>query len=311
MWFNNALIYRYEYQEKLELNTALAQEALKPCSPHARLSYGWLPFQEEQFAHELAGCSLITLGKEERILPRAVILQQLAQRVAEIEQTQARELKRSERTRLCEDIEFELLPKAFCLQKKTAALFDHLNQHLYIQTTSAQQAGLLIDLLRKCLPSMRIEPVQTSEHLALRFVHWMTHPVSLPHAFQLASDCLLFSPEDEKKRFHCKGCELPSDEIQNLIRQGLAAAEVSLIWQERIQFTLTQDFSLKRIRCLDYLIDEMNDLHQLEEEQAQQDASLMLIAGELRALTKDLLAALAPVQAKTNTVPQELLTANH
>jgi recombination associated protein RdgC len=108
----------------------------------------------------------------------------------------------------------------------------------------------------------------------------------------LASDCLLISLEDEKKRFACKGYELPSDEILTLLAQGLAAAEISLIWNERIQFTLTQDLIFKRLKCMDYLIDEFNDASQLEGNDQQQDASLTILAGELRALTNDVFKAL-------------------
>ena len=117
-------------------------------------------------------------------------------------------------------------------------------------------------------------------------------PAALPPMFQLASDCLLISLDDEKKRVNWKGYELPADEILALLSQGLAAAEISIIWNERIQLTLTQDLSFKKIKCLDYLLDEFNDANALDEEALQQDAALNLLAGELRGLTNDLLKAL-------------------
>ena len=137
------------------------------------------------------------------------------------------------------------------------------------------------------------------------FANWITDPASLPANFQLASDCLLYSLDDEKKRFNCKGYELPADEILSLLSQGLAAAEISVIWNERIQLTLTQDLVFKKLKCLDYLIDEFNDVRQLEEDYLQQDAALTLLSGELRSLTNDLLDALI-VDEKTaiNVKPQ-------
>ena len=117
-------------------------------------------------------------------------------------------------------------------------------------------------------------------------------PAALPSMFQLASDCLLFSLDDEKKRVNCKGYELPADEILSLLSQGLAVAEISIIWNERVQLTLTQDFTFKRLKCLDYLVDEFNDLREVDDEGQQQDAALTLLTGELRGLTNDLLKAL-------------------
>ena len=119
---------------------------------------------------------------------------------------------------------------------------------------------------------------------------------AIPNNLQLASDCVLFSPNNEQKRLHCKGYELPSDEILTLISQGLIVSEVSMIWNERIQFTLTHDFVLKRVKCLDYLLDEFNEARTLEDEEQQRDASLMLLAGELRSLLKDVFTSIVATE---------------
>ncbi len=292
MWFNNALTYLYEIEDTTDLSTLLAPEALKPCPPHARFIYGWLPVFAEQLVQTTSGASLICMGKEERILPRGVINRLLAERIQQLEAQSARTVKRTEKAQLAEDLEFELLPKSFCLQKRLPALLDETSKRLIINTASNTQASQLISLLRKSVPGLHIEPLQPTDNLSMRFASWISNPSLLPSSFQLASDCLLFSLDDEKKRFTCKGYELPADEILALLSQGLAAAEISIIWNERIQLTLTQDLSFKKIKCLDYLLDEFNDANALDEEALQQDAALNLLAGELRGLTNDLLKAL-------------------
>lgn len=305
MWFNNALIYQYELEKSADLPTLLADEALKPCPPHARFIYGWLPVIADQLIHETADCSLICMGKEERILPRGVINRLLAERIQILETQQARTVKRAEKSQMAEDLEFELLPKSFCIQKRMFAILDHTTKQLIINTASNTQASQLIALLRKSVPGIRIEPLQPMENLGVRFASWINNPSLLPSSFQLASDCLLFSLDDEKKRFSCKGYELPAEEILSLLSQGLAAAELSIIWNERIQLTLTHDLIFKRLKCLDYLIDEFGEVRQLEDEHQQQDAALTLLAGELRGLTNDLLTALTDekveVEAKLET----------
>lgn len=292
MWFNNALIYQYELEKSADLPTLLAEEALKPCPPHARFIYGWLPVLADQLIHETANCALICLGKEERILPRGVINRLLAERIQILEAQQARTVKRAEKAQMAEDLEFELLPKSFCIQKRIFALLDHSTKRLIINTASNTQGSQLVALLRKSVPGIRIEPLQPMENLGVRFASWINNPSLLPASFQLASDCLLFSLDDEKKRFNCKGYELPAEEILSLLSQGLAAAELSIIWNERIQLTLTHDLIFKKLKCLDYLIDEFGEVRQLEDDHQQQDAALTLLTGELRGLTKDLLTAL-------------------
>ncbi|HHF7344200.1 TPA: recombination-associated protein RdgC [Legionella feeleii] len=301
MWFNNALIYHYEFKEQPDLMTAMAEEILKPCPPHARFIYGWLPAYADELVQEVAGCSLICLGKEERILPRGVIKRMLDERIQTIETQQGRTIKRAEKAQLAEDLEFELLPKSFCVQKRLFAMLDTVSHRLIINSSSNNQASQLTALLRKSLPGLHLEPLPLNENLALRFAQWLSNPELLPPSFQLASDCLLFSLDNEKKRVNCKGYELPAEEILTLLAQGLGVAEISLVWNERIQFTLTQDLTFKRLKSLDYLIDEFNEIQELEEEYLQRDAALTLLSGELRHLTNDLLAGLNATSEQTKT----------
>jgi recombination associated protein RdgC len=301
MWFNNALIYQYELENASELTSYLIENILKPCPAHARFIYGWLPVFSEDLVHEIAGSSLICMGKEERLLPRSVIHKLLAERVQALEIQQDRTVKRAEKAQMAEDIEFELLPKSFCLQKKLFALLDSASNRIIVNASSNNQASQLIALLRKSLPHIKIDALTHPENLALRFAQWIQSPSTLPSHFQLASDCVLFALDNEKKRIQCRGYELPAEEILTLLSQGMATAEISLIWRERIQFTLTHDLTFKKIKSLDYLIDEFNDLKQLQEERQQKDAALTLLAGELRALTQDLLAGLSARKCELET----------
>ncbi len=298
MWFNNALIYQCELDEACDLNASLSEEILKPCPPHARFIYGWLPAFADEMVHEVAGSSLICMGKEERILPRGVINKMLAEKIQMIEMQHGRTVKRTEKAQIAEDLEFELLPKSFCVQKRLPAILDTMSKRLIINTSSNTQASQLTSLLRKSVAGITIEPLTHTENLAIRFAEWIHSPETLPADFQLASECLLFSLDDEKKRVLCKGYELPAEEILTLLSQGMATAEISIIWKERIQFTLTHDFTFKKLKSLEFLIDDFNELRQLDEEYQREDAALTLLAGELRELTNDLLAVLVnPTQS--------------
>jgi recombination associated protein RdgC len=292
MWFNNVLIFNFSLEETNgPLESSL--EIMKSCPPHARFIYGWLPAVAGEMTHEIAGATLICMGKEERILPSSVIKRVLEEKICAIEANQNRTVKRAEKAQLAEELEFELLPKSFCVQKKQYAILDHTAQRLLINTASATQASQLISLLRKSVSGFKIEPYPLQENLIIRLTEWINNPETLPSVFQLASECQLINLDDDKKRFTCKGYELPADEVISLLSQGLAAAEVSLIWNERIQFTLTHDMIIKRIKCLDLLVEDFHETKQLEEGFAQQDAALTLLAGELRALTNDLISAIS------------------
>jgi recombination associated protein RdgC len=298
MWFSQVITYQYQCSNDLNndcnLEELLSQEALRPCPPHARFIFGWMPLNNtQQFTQTISGCTYICFGKEERILPRGVIKLQLEERVQQLETQRGQSIKRAEKMQIAEDLEFELLPKAFCLQKRLFALIDHVNNRLMINTSSAAHATQLVALLRKSVPGIQLEPISFPEKAAYHFAEWITNPAILTNNLQLASDCILFSPNDEQKRLHCKGYELPSEEILTLIAQGLIVSEISLVWNDRIQFTLTDEFTLKRVKCLDYLLDEFNEVRtSLDDEAQQQDAALTLLSGELRSLVNDVLTSI-------------------
>lgn len=306
MWFNNFLIFKFELKDNINITEKLAETRLKPCPAHARFTYGWLPAYADELIYEITGASLLCLGKEERILPRSVVQKTLAEKIAGLEQERGFAVKKSERAQLAEDIEFDLLPKAFCVQKKLYAVLDHVNNFLIVNTGSGNQASQLVSLLRKAVPEIKIEPLTIENNLALKFTTWIQDPHSLPANFELAPNCLLFSEDNEKKQFNCKGYELPADEVHSLITKGLVASEISLVWNERIQFTLTQNLVLKRLKCLDYLVDEFTEASKHDKDNQNQDAALNLLAQEQRSLLNELL----PILTKPHTVDEPIELAN-
>jgi recombination associated protein RdgC len=296
MWFNSALVYQYELNENVDLNELLSEEALKPCPPHARFTYGWVPNTQNSFAYEIAECSIICLGKEERILPRTVIQKHLSEKILELERQRGFAVKKAEKGQIAEDIEFNLLPKAFCLQKKVFAFLDSISKRIIINSSSANQASQLLATLRKSVPSIKIEPISHENNISSLFASWIKNPDSLPKQLSLAPNCVLFCTENEKKQFSCKGYESVEDEILVLLSQGLVASEISLIWNERVQFTLTQDLVFKKLKCLDYLVDEFQDAYKEESGNLQQDAALTILTKEFRNLFDYLLPILTANQ---------------
>lgn len=309
MWFSNALIFEYENSENLDLNNELKCESLKPCPPHARFIYGFTPVINDDLALEVAGSSLIKFAKEERILPRGVILKILEERVKTWEQHQNRVMKRADKAQLAEELEFELLPKSFTLEKYLTACVDHKRKRLIINTASVTQALQLIASLRKAMPGIKISTLGYDENLTHKFSEWILNPLTLPQNFELAQDCLLIALDNEKKKCNFKGYDLPSDEISNLLEKGMVPAEIPLIWNERIQFILTNNFTLKRIKCLDYLLEDINETRQLEDEIQQMEASLTLLTAEFGTLVDELLKAVAKPKTIISSQTQEVVEA--
>jgi len=289
MWFNNLVVYQFNtsFEKNPDaLEKELEEHRLKPCPPHARQSQGWVaPLDEEKGrVYSLYGCHLLVAAKEVRLLPSSIIQAVLEEKSDAFELSHNRPMRRAESLQLKEEIEFDLLPKAFTVQKKEWFYIDTVKQWLVINSANPNKASEAVALLTKALGSLDASPVILNADLSALFASWLREPSSLPEGLILGKSCLLVTGGEDKSQYTCKDLEQNNEELTTLLSQAYLVSSLELVWQERIQFVLTDNFLLKRLKCLDYLEDAIRDNGKLDNEQEQFDANFSLLAGELRAL---------------------------
>lgn len=302
MWFNNLVVYQFNtpFEKNTDgLEQALEEFRLKPCPPHARQSQGFAaPLDEEKGrVYSLYGCHLLVAAKEVRLLPSSIIQAVLEEKNNAFELNHNRPMRRAETLQLKEEIEFDLLPKAFSVQKKDWFYIDTNKQWLVINSANPNKASEVVTLLTKALGSLDTSPLMPDSDLSPLFANWLIEPTSLPEGLVLAKSCVLVTSGEDKSQYTCKDMEQNREELITLLSQGYLVSSIELVWQERIQFMLTGNFLLKRLKSLDYLEDTIRDNNKLDNEQEQFDANFSLLAGELR----DLLTFLIGSCHKQNT----------
>ena len=296
MWFNNLVIYQFNTpfaKSTEDLAAALDEWRLKPCPPHARQSQGFVaPVQEEQGrVYSLHGCHLMVAGKEVRLLPSSIIQAVLNEKMDAFALSNNRPMRRAESLQLKEEIEFDLLPKSFTVQKKEWLYVDTVKQWLVINSANAGKAAETVTCLTKALGSLDASPVAIDADLNALFAGWLREPSLLPDGLVLGKSCLLINSGDDKSQYSCKDIEQNNEELIALLTQGYVVSSLELVWQERVQFVLTDSFLLKRLKCLDYLADAFTENSKLDNEQAQLDANFSLLIGELQNLLTFLILA--------------------
>jgi recombination associated protein RdgC len=308
MWFNNLVVYQFNTpieKNADEMEQALEELRLKPCPPHARQSQGWIaPLDEEKGrVYSINGCHLMVAAKEVRLLPSSIIQAVLEEKNNAFELNHNRPMRRAEILQLKEEIEFDLLPKAFSVQKKDWFYIDTSKQWLVINSANPNKASEVVTLLTKTLGSLVASPLMPDSDLSTLFARWLHEPTSLPEGLVLAKSCVLVTSGEDQSQYTCKDIKENSEELAALLAQGYTVSSIELIWQERVQFILTNNFLIKRLKCLDYLEDAFKDNGKLDDEQEQFDANFSLLTGELR----DLLSFLMDKCRKKETVvvPEE------
>jgi len=266
MWFKNIALFRFSEPFSLDeagLEERLAAFCLRPCGSHEPFSLGWVaPLQSGagQLVHTTSGFMMICCGKEEKVLPVAVVNEMLAKRAQELEEQQARRLRRKERENLRDEIVFELLPKALSFSKRTYAYIDTKGQWLVIDSGSSNSTDEFTGFLRKSLDSLPIAVPNTNERPASVMTRWLNDQRT-PADITLEDECELHSTDHESNTVRCKRQDLFTDEIQVHLDAGKECIKLGLSWNDRLTFVLDESLNLKRLRFLDLIQNQAAESH--------------------------------------------------
>jgi recombination associated protein RdgC len=296
--FRNAKVFRLDGTfafDQLQLHDRLGERAFRPCGPLETATLGWaspLGPNAESLAHQAGGCLLIAARRQERLLPASVVAEAVAEKVAEIEQSESRDVGRRERTRMREELLTEMLPRAFTRSRLLRAYIDPAANWLVIDASSDKLAEELVSLLRETLGSLPAKPLRATTAVDERLSTWVAAD-DAPSGFDIEDQCELRDQGDSRGVVRCRGQDLTSPEIKAHLDSGKRVVALALTWNERLSFVLGEDLALKRLRFSDELIDDALD-DNVEDEQARLDAEFIIMAGELRSLLEALSGEFAP-----------------
>ncbi|MCG5497010.1 recombination-associated protein RdgC [Ectothiorhodospira variabilis] len=290
--FKNARLFRLGDPLGLsasELEDKLADHRFKPCGPLTLSTMGWtepLGSDTTALVHGAAGCLLICARRQERLLPSSVVAEMLEERVAEIEAGEARSVGRAERKQLREAITAELLPQAFTRSRRLMAYVDTVAGWLVVDASSERLADDLVSLLRESLGSLPAALPQPANPPASLMTRWVSQGHG-DEGFELGDACELRDPTDTQSVVRCRGQDLTGEEIAKHLEVGKQVVQLALDWNERLNFVLADDLSIKRLRMADELIEE-GGVAEAEDAVARMDAEFTLLGHEMRGLIQRL-----------------------
>jgi len=286
MWFKNLQIYRLTTDFDLtpeQLEQALAAHPARECGPLEQLAIGWAPplgRLGSQLVHAVGGCMMICASRSERILPGAVVKEELEQKIDEIEHAEQRKLRRQEKQELKEQLVTELLPRAFTRSRRSYAYIDPQQRWLIVDAASTSRAEELITLLRDSLTTLPLRPLQLAHSPTAVMTAWLSggHPGA---GFEVLEECELRDPLEDGGIVRCRRQNLASDEIRAHLDAGKQAVRLALDWSDRLQFLFADDLSVRRLRFLDSVLEEAAEA-EAGDEVMRFDTDFALMSLELR-----------------------------
>ncbi|NKI74185.1 recombination-associated protein RdgC [Dickeya sp. CFBP 2040] len=304
MIFKNALIYRLTRDIAFDdLNDKLAVFAFTPCGSQNRAKTGWIsPLGEgySELTHQANGQILLTLQREEKILPAPVIARELAAKVEKLEATQQRKLKKTEKDALKDEVLHSLLPRAFSKYHTTQIWINAGAGLIIVDAASAKKAEDALALLRKTLGSLPVVPLMLETPIELTLTEWVRSGAA-PGGFALQDEAELKAVLEDGGILRSKHQDLVTDEIAGHIEAGKVVTKLALDWQERISFVLGDDGSLKKLKFADVLLDQNNDV---EDALARFDADFALLTGALASLITGLVEVLGGEADRVTPEPE-------
>jgi recombination associated protein RdgC len=288
MFFRNLTLFRFSSpvaESLAELETVLANHALRPCGPLESVTRGFVsPFGPESgvLAHRIGTFTLFTLGSEEKLLPAAVVNAELASRLRETAEKRGRPVGGRERKRLKAEVLDTLLPRAFVRPSRLNAYVDKKNGWLVLDTSSRKSAENALSQVREALGSFPAVPLAPEEGPRVLMTDWLATG-NLPAGLALGDECELRDPATATGAIaRCRRQDLDAEEVKEHLRNGKQVFLLGLTFDDRISFVLGEDLVIRKLKFLDVVMDELGDSQ--ADAHAEMDASFALLTLELARL---------------------------
>lgn len=297
MLFRNLRTYRLPDDFKIdaqELEAALATRRARPCANQEQSHIGFAPpvgkGDQAPLVHPCNDVLLIRVQTDSVVLPSSVVKDLVSEKVAEIEEAQARKVYKRERDQIKDETIMTLLPRAFHISKSAHVLIDTASNLVYCDSSTASNAEDMLSIIREVLGSFPVRPIRTKLPAAVTLTTWVKD-ASTPEGYELQSDCSLVDTDKDGGMIRAKNHDLADPSLLQMIADGKQVAEIRVGYREKLTFMLDGNLAIKGIKYEDMFSESVAD-QAGEDKDAIFDSNLAVISLTLREMLPDMMSQL-------------------
>lgn len=286
--FRNLRYYRLENQwpesEEL-LGEALASAGFEPCAPLTERSSGFMPvapISSDALARRVNGADLIRLRSQSRVLPAAVINEELEQRIEAFRERMQELPNGREKRRMKAEARDELMPRAMLKSDKIWGYVDLKEKVLGIDSALPSAAERFLRRLGASLEQINFLPLQFNKPVEDLLIRVFLGDA--PSQFSVGRECRMQDAGDPKSKVRWSDFDLSDKAIRNHIAGGMRLTHLALVYDNVLSFVLDENGVISKMR----IVGMDDDSPDSDEPLARLDSEFVLATGTLRMLLTDL-----------------------
>jgi len=271
------------------LSQDLESAGFEPCGPFTERSSGWIPVDadtSDSLARRVNGADLIRLRSQSRVLPHAVVREELEVRIEEYRERTQEAPSPREKRRLKAEARDELLPKSMLRSDRIWGYFDIKEKTLGIDAAQEAAAERFLRRLQASCDRVNLKPL----HYRKPFDDLLTKVFlgGAPSQFSVGRECRMQDAADTGSLVRWTNFDLSDRSIRDHVAHGMRLTHLEIVYENIMSFVLSDKGVITKLKFLG--MDDDGEDH--EDPLARLDAEFVLLTGTLRKLLGDLRKAL-------------------
>lgn len=249
MIFKNLSVYRLgESINPEEFARHLNARPFEPCGARDKEKAGFAQvFGLNSRYYEQNKVFLFSYVTETRKADPGAVKTALDKRIKELTKERGEKIKAKEKSQIKEELTGRMTLEAPPKASTQWAYIDNINKLLVVDTGSPKNADILVSVIRGGLTDPVCYPLRPQHDVAESVSHWIRSD-ELPQGLTTGSSCMISNGGPE---IRYSKTELDDDGLKEYVVGGYTVDQIDLCLDGDIEFTLTNDFMLKRFRLTD------------------------------------------------------------